>query len=126
MSIPETFSFDKEGEVVRFPSIQRYFLTILIILVALVSFGVGRLTGEKGGEVSINYDPSLLEAPTQAASVIGSTGVVSAGQVTASSQGTRYYLSHCKNTISEKNRVTFANAALAESAGYTLAATCKP
>ena len=49
-----------------------------------------------------------------------------ANAVTVSSKGTRYYYSWCKNTISEKNKVSFASAILAEKAGYTLATNCSP
>ncbi|MEK7194494.1 MAG: hypothetical protein AAB660_02295 [Patescibacteria group bacterium] len=123
MSITEEFHFDKEGNVLPTGwrgGFRRYFLTVVIILVATFSFGVGRLTGEKREGVSINYDSSLFEntkAPVQA--------TVGEGSVVASSQGTKYYYSNCRNTISEKNKVTFATAVMAESAGYTLAANCK-
>jgi len=120
MSIPESFDFDKEGEVVKNPWLRRYFLSIVIFLVALLSFGVGRLTGTERGGVTINYGgiDNLENEKLPAES--------SPGAVTASSQGTKYYFSHCGNNISERNKVTFATATLAESAGYTLAANCTP
>ncbi len=129
MSITEEFHFDKEGNILPTGwqgSFRRYFLTIFIILVAILSFGVGRLTGDKREGVSINYDSSLLENTTTGS--VGSSVIstkVTENQVTASSQGTKYYYSYCRNTISEKNRVTFASATMAESAGYTLASNCK-
>jgi hypothetical protein len=124
MSIPETFHFDNTGEVVRYPSARRYFLASVIILVALLSFGIGRLTGTDRAGVSVNYDPSLLETDKLAGTPIGdSKGLPS---VYASSQGTKYYYTHCGSSISEKNKVTFATAALAEAAGYTLAKNCAP
>lgn len=122
MSIPDTFEFDNRGEVVRYPWARRYFLTAVILLVALLASGIGRLTGDRGEGrgVSINFDPNLLASSSPV------TSTLTPGSVTASSQGTRYYYGHCSNTISERNKVTFATAALAEQAGYTLAANCKP
>jgi hypothetical protein len=120
MSITEEFSFDKDGEVVRFAWFRPYFLTIAIALVAVLSFGIGRLTSENKGGVSINYEPESLPQTAPVASV-----VQAGGSVTASSQGTRYYYANCRNTISEKNKVSFATALMAEKAGYTLAANCK-
>lgn len=119
MSIPDAFRFDKEGNGLKGHWLRPYFVTITILLVALLSFGLGRLTGGERGGVVINYDPENLIAskPSQKATE---------ESVVASSQGARYYFSHCRNTISEKNKVSFASPALAEKAGYTLAANCKP
>lgn len=121
MSITETFHFDKGGNVEKNPLFKRFFLTLVIVLVAILSFGVGRLTSKRGGGVEINYSPSALENTPNTPQA----GVSVSGSVVASSQGTRYYYSHCKNSISEKNKVTFATALMAEEAGYTLALNCK-
>jgi hypothetical protein len=118
MSIQDTFSFDKDGEVVRFPLVRRFFLTLVIILIGLFSFGLGRLSGQSGaGEMKISYDPntSSESASTPA----------NAGAIIASSQGKKYYYSGCANNISDKNKITFTTSAQAESAGYTLASGCK-
>lgn len=123
MSIPDTFHFDKDGEVLKYPRLRPYFLTIIIILISLLSFGVGRLTGDSREGVEINYDPKILSGESLTPTVKESTP---SGSVTASSQGTRYYFSHCGNNISEKNKVTFATPLLAEKAGYTLALNCSP
>src|SRR5262245_12530579 len=112
MNIPETFHFDKDGEVVRFPWLKKLFLTLVIILVAFLAFVVGRLTGHGGGDVVIN---------TSAVELVSEPKTDSPGAVFASSQGTRYYYSDCRNTISEKNKISFASSAMAEAAGYTLA-----
>lgn len=126
MSITEEFHFDNRGEVVKYPWLRRYFLTSVILLVALLSFGVGRLTGEDRPGVAINLDQELIAEDNGVLEPIGSLGEGSLGllSVTASSQGSRYYYSHCGNNISEKNLITFASANLAEAAGYTLAKNC--
>jgi hypothetical protein len=122
MSIQDTFSFDKDGEVVRFSWVRRFFVSLLIILVGLLSFGLGRLSGQgsREGSVRVSYSPSLpAPATSQPASAVVSTAIV------ASSQGKKYYYPGCANNISDKNKITFASSASAEAAGYTLAANCQ-
>ncbi len=121
MSITETFNLDKEGNVKNLSLFRAFFIAIVISLVALLSFGIGRLTATPREGVKINFDPEVLESSK---TTVSRTPL--AGEVTASSQGTRYYYSHCKNNISEKNKVSFATVSLAEEAGYTLALNCKP
>ena len=141
MSIPEEFHFDKSGEVVRFPRIRAYFLTILVLLVALLAFGIGRLTGGERGGVTINTSSndkgqmtnevinpkSQLATPESSLDISHSTLSIPAptqGSVYASSKGTKYYYASCKSTVSEANKVTFSSPSEAEAAGYTLAANC--
>ncbi|MBX4199962.1 hypothetical protein KW790_00665 [Candidatus Parcubacteria bacterium] len=129
MSIPDTYEFDNSGEVVRRPAIKRYFLALVIILLATLSFGLGRLSssGTKP-PVKIEYEPindSQGVSATQSASVTASVPS-RLGSVYASSKGTRYYYSNCKSPVSEKNKIFFSTTLEAEKAGYTLAANCKP
>ncbi|MBX4199050.1 hypothetical protein KW800_02120 [Candidatus Parcubacteria bacterium] len=138
MSIPDSFSFDKSGEVVRFPHIRTYFLTLLFIMVALLAFGIGRLTGGERVGVTINTDsqeiiandqtpkPKLVQETPLGSGSLGIDNSAQSASVYASSKGTRYYYMSCKSTVSEKNKVTFASAKEAETAGFTLAANCKP
>lgn len=138
MSIQDTYHFDKDGEAVRFPLLRRFYLALVVILVALLAFGIGRLSGQgsRTEGVSIEYDPSLLvgssnpSAAAQAiptgnsAAAIQASAPAQTGQVTASSKGTKYYYSTCKSTVSAANKITFTSASDAEKAGYTLAANC--
>lgn len=127
----EEFELDADGEVVRNTWVRRYFVSLSILLISALSFGVGRLTGVDRAGVEINFDPSLLETQvsgisgqSQSASVINSNEA--AGEsVEASVNGTRYYYAHCGNNIAEKNKVVFRSATEAERAGYTLALNCK-
>jgi hypothetical protein len=123
MSIQDTFSFDKDGEVVRFSWVKRFFLSLVIILVGLLSFGLGRLSGQGNGagEVKISYDQSDLALP----SAIQSAAAVTSGAIVASSNGKKYYYPGCTNNISDKNKITFTNYTAAEASGYTLAANCQ-
>lgn len=129
MNISESASFDKTA-----PSLWRkVFLALVILLVALLSFGVGRLTGTgKGEPIKIEYDPSLssvYESSSQTASVINAVAAgKSSSDVSASSNGKKYYYPNCSGLkrISEANLITFSSPEAAEASGYTLAANCKP
>jgi hypothetical protein len=143
MSIPETISFDKEGEALsRGPSrevFRRFFLVLVIILVGLLSFGIGRLTSTPTGEgVKIEYDPQMTNAQLPMASQVSAaatplghstldTGNSAASSVVASKSGSKYHYPSCPGAkqIKEANKITFPSAQAAEGAGYTLAANCK-
>jgi len=122
MSIQDTFSFDKDGEVVRFSWFKRFFLSLVIILVGLLSFGLGRLSGQRSGagEVKVSYDQGALSS-----AVAESDAPAVSGLIVASSQGKKYYYAGCANNISAKNKINFTTSAEAESAGYTLATNCQ-
>ncbi|MBX4189652.1 hypothetical protein KW785_03640 [Candidatus Parcubacteria bacterium] len=129
MSIQDTFEIDKGGEVVRRQALKRFFLSLVVVLVALLAFGLGRLSGQgRVSGVEIKFDQSLLEGDNTATALSSvpsvSKEVLHTGQVFASSKGTRYYYEGCKSTVSEKNKVFFESASMAEKAGYTLAANC--
>ena len=75
MSLTEDISFDNRGEAVKFPLFRKLFLALVIILVALLSFGIGRLSVTGKEPIRIEYDPELTtnnSQPTtsQTASVI--------------------------------------------------------
>lgn len=144
---PETISYDENGQVSSSSVIKKHFLALLFVLVAVLSFGIGRLSATKPTSgISIKYDPSISSyqgnssVKTKGNSVLktgGSAAVVksvqteasqvnSGSEVFASSKGKRYYYPGCKSTIVEKNKITFATKEMAESAGYTLASGCKP
>ncbi len=137
MSLPETVSFDNSGQVVHFSFIRKFFLAMVIVLVALLAFGLGRLSAEgKREPVKIINNSQFPISNLQSNSndpmnnenslKIANSQIENLGSVYASSKGTKYYYSYCKSTVSDKNKVIFATAKLAESAGYTLSATCKP
>lgn len=146
MSITEEFSYDKEGQVVKFPLFRRLFLPSFIILVSILSFGLGRLSvvGDREA-VKIEYDPSLGNVdeifgratepilPAVAGASISASDTKSATQapeiqVVASKNGERYHFLHCSGAkqIKEENKIVFGNQAEAEAAGYTLALNCSP
>ncbi|MDP3874970.1 MAG: hypothetical protein Q8Q22_00400 [bacterium] len=141
MSISEIVSYDKDGRIERFSLFQKLFLSITIILVAMLSFGVGRLSVVGNREpIRIEYDPELsindqqqTTNINQTANVINTTGKLappsgSDGGVVVSKNGTRYHYPHCAGAkqIKEENKIVFPTPAAAEAAGYTLAANCSP
>lgn len=129
MSLTEIISFDKAGEPERFPLLRKLFLALVILLVALLSFGIGRLTGSGAREaVKIEYDPSLSAAAIYTAK-LGEPAPLEAklsNGVVASKSGTKYHYLSCPGAkqIKEANKITFASAKEAEAAGYTLASNC--
>ena len=127
-----TFTFDKEGHIERFPIFRKLFLTLVIILVALLSFGLGRLSiVGKGEPVKIEYDASI----SNSASAVKALPSVANSQlkiensesVVASKNGSKYHYLHCPGAkqIREANKITFATPSAAEAAGYTLASNCQ-
>ena len=138
MNITETVNFDKDGNIISDKPWRRLFIPLIVILVGLLGFGMGRLTGEgQGSAIKIEYDPALaalmngtLPTSTQTASAIESIKprpIPTGGTVIASKNGTKYHFSHCPGAkqIKEENRITFTSARDAEASGYTLAGNCK-
>lgn len=121
------------------------YYSILVILVAIASFGLGRQS--VGGTSSENKpqmnatpvvtpaiapssvltpNPATVspsQATTQPAAVAGAIG----GEVVASKSGSKYHLPTCPGAkqIKPDNLITFESIAAAEAAGYTPAANCK-
>lgn len=127
----EIVSYTEDGQVEEHSVLRKYFVSILFVLVSVLSFGIGRLSqGREAGTVKVTYDPSLsgLVSSTSPETVSMDTKECAEGcqEVFASSKGKRYYYTGCSNTISEANKITFKNKEMAEAAGYTLAANCKP
>jgi len=109
MNIPEAWL-----KIKRLP-LQDAATPILVILVGLGSFGLGRM--------------SVLEAPKTPISISqAAAGAIPAGgQVVASKSGTKYHYPWCAgaNGISEKNKIIFESNEKARAAGYLPAGNCK-
>ena len=139
---PETeiIEFDEKGEALKFPLFRKLFLSITIILVASLSFGIGRLSvvGKREpirieNDSSISNDEFLISNQVsnpnaQTANVITATQVQSNTTVVGSKNGSKYHYSHCSGAkqIKEENKIVFSSPQTAEAAGYSLAANCKP
>lgn len=135
----ETYSYDGEGKIEKNGSIKALFWPLVLVLVGALAFGLGRLFSTKDRpEMRIYMDQDLesLVASTTPPSTHSTNAPVikeragsaqnndNTAAVFGSSKGKRYYYPGCKNTISEKNKITFPNKEMAEQAGYTLAANC--
>ena len=108
------------------------FLTALMIIVALISFGMGRLSGLETARKNVEIDfPKGQEASaflgTFATTTPKAPSVKTSGVYVASKNGTKYYLPSCASSkrISVTNRIWFDTKAEAETAGYSPAANCK-
>lgn len=124
MSLTEDIRFDNSGGIEPEGPRALYrklYLALVIILVAGLSFGLGRLSGQgKGGEgVKLEYQ-SLENTPATAIKALD-------GSIVASKNGKKYHYSYCPGAkqISEANKITFASPEAAEASGYTLASNCQ-
>ena len=98
-------------------------LTIGIILIALISFGTGRLTAPQ-----TNKEPIIIEGPT--ASIEQSVSEVNQpanketteqGRFVGSVNSNKYHWPDCPfgKRVAEQNQIWFSSEAEAQSAGYT-------
>ena len=137
MSISEIVSYDKDGKVSssswRIPLFQKLFLSLVIILIALLSFGIGRLSVVGNREpIRIEYDPEISNSQfpisNQASVSSALDKIENSTSVVVSKNGARYHYPYCSGAkqIKEENKIIFATVAAAEAAGYSLAANCKP
>lgn len=93
-------------------------LTAVIILVALISFGLGRLSKIKEGRVPLN-----IEVASMSDIEVG----VNSGAIVASKNGTKYHYPWCSGaqSIKEENKIWFNSIEEARKAGYQPASNCK-
>lgn len=107
------------------------FYSLLLILVAVASFGLGRKsTANYSLSAPQNTEKPAIQVQTnqfqpQTASIGGATETKS-GAVIASKSGTKYHLPTCPGAkqIKESNKISFGSIQEAEGAGYTAAANC--
>ena len=139
----------------RFPAgerASRYYTAIIILLVGLSSFGLGRLSvldeqrepitiedsgitqespaAPEAGAAGQNQSASVVSAvnnqksPPQAENVKG-VAPTPGGRLVASKNGTKYYFPWCASNIAEKNKVWFNSEAEARARGLQPAGNCK-
>ena len=111
-------------------------MVIAIILVAIIAFCLGRVSGlqEKREPVRITNSPpkpslNLREGSSEQINSGEVKGISadSSGSVVASKNGTKYHYSWCAGAkqISQKNLISFNSIEEAQKAGYTPASNCK-
>ncbi|MCX6751733.1 MAG: hypothetical protein NT161_03160 [Candidatus Nomurabacteria bacterium] len=104
---------------------------IIIILVGLGSFELGRLSKNSSSGLKIEYpsqESNVLESINQNPTKLAQNSTKSnSGNFFASSRGTKYYSISCSagKTIKEENRIYFNTSTEAQSAGYELSSACK-
>jgi hypothetical protein len=120
----------------------RYFVPVAVILIAIVAFCLGRISGlqDKREPVRILNNTPLTNGEVKGASTDNSppnpslklregssAPSESGGQVVASKNGTKYHYPWCAGAkqISAQNLITFDSIEKARAAGYTPATNCK-
>lgn len=100
------------------------FLSLLIILIGILGFGLGRLSKLEDRKVPIVISPG---APVSTVIENKPENKAINGQFVASKSGTSYYLPWCTGVqrIRESNKIWFKSRQEAESAGYKVSSTCK-
>lgn len=117
---------------------ETVFIILVVILVGVASFGLGRLSVESAApSQAVEQTYASRESFEQAAAATGAittdpeTVVVevipAGGSYVASKNGTKYHLPSCPGAkqMSEANKIYFASKEEAASAGYQPAANCK-
>lgn len=110
---------------------------IIIILVGLGSFGLGRLSKNADSGLKIEYpnqeantisslNKSLFNLPLNS-NISENNKKINSGNYFASNRGTKYYSLGCSagKTIKEENRIYFKTSTAAQEAGYELSTACK-
>jgi hypothetical protein len=103
-----------------------FFLTVLLILVGIVSFGLGRQSMVENGHVH-NADMQSGVVFTDVKTTPDEPVVLSEiVKVVASRSGTKFHLPDCPGAsqIKEENKIYFDSIELAKAAGYTPATNC--
>ena len=116
----------------------RYFVPIVIILIAIIAFSLGRISGlqEKREPVRVIDNAPLtpllqqeggIKANNTVSGEVKGSSTSSSGEVVASKNGTKYHYPWCAGAkqISEKNKISFNSVEDARAAGYSPASNCK-
>src|SRR3990167_6729605 len=109
------------------------YLAAIIILVAVISFGLGRLSKIREEKTPITIENVKENAETSESKSLSTSNVDKTNSTAtskifvASRNGKKYYYAWCEsaNVIKEQNRIWFSTQAEAEKAGYQPAANCK-
>ena len=122
--IPKLIKFCKANK-------RELYLTAVIILTAVISFGLGRLSKIREEKTPITIENVKENAETSESKPLLTSNVdsgIKADKIfVASRNGKKYYYAWCESakTIKEQNRIWFSTQAEAEKAGYQPAANCK-
>ncbi|MEZ4200742.1 MAG: hypothetical protein R3B69_04170 [Candidatus Paceibacterota bacterium] len=122
---------DLQEKSKRFIGDDALFSALLVILVGVASFGLGRQSAVSApaSVTSPVAEPIHHETVTPRVVESGSTGTAETAntQYVASKNSNKYHLPWCSGAqrIAEANKIYFSSKAEAEAAGYQPAANCK-
>jgi len=118
--IPKLVKFCKENN-------NELYLATIIILTAVISFGLGRLSKIREEKMPITIESSEISETIPLSTSNVDSGIKADKIFVASKNGKKYYYAWCEsaNVIKEQNRIWFSTQAEAEKAGYQPAANCK-
>lgn len=118
-------------------NLEKTYISVVILLVGLSSFGLGRLsvsTAQNSGVVIEKVLQTTENTVSQQAAGVSKSQVATpsknmqkSGQYVASKNGSKYYFPWCggANNISETNKIWFETVEDAKSKGYLPASNCK-
>ncbi len=141
----KSFGGEAKPRVLGLLERQDVFVTLVVLLVATASFGLGRISVEKSEKTGIQIEgqvttfsglrdgkgtaviPSTTETATVSSALPSPTSASpqSHSGVFASKNGKKYYYPNCASRVGEANKVWFDTPAKAEALGFTLASNCK-
>ena len=104
-----------------------WFIIATVILVALISFGIGRLTAPKTEPIQIkNLEKASVEDLKIPEEKQESSEINYQGKVVGSKNSDKYHLPDCPGAkqIAEKNKIWFDSIEEAKKAGYKPAGNC--
>ncbi|MBI4692220.1 MAG: hypothetical protein HY773_02135 [Candidatus Terrybacteria bacterium] len=99
-----------------------FIIVIVIVTMAFISFGLGRLS-----KIKENKIPITIENIGASATETGLQENTISGAVVASKNGTKYHYPWCSGaqSIKEENKIWFSSIEEARKAGYTPASNCR-
>ena len=129
--LSESIKFCKRLFVKATESQKELYLATVIILVAIISFGLGRLSKIREEKTPITIENIKADAVSTSSTInINANKAVTNKNdkiFVASKNGKKYYYAWCESAkiIKEQNRVWFSTKEDAEKAGYEPASNCK-
>ncbi len=106
-------------------------LVFVIVFVALIAFGLGRLSAISEKKTPITIEnlsaATVVTTPALPAGRPDFVASTTAKLYVASKNGTKYHFPWCSgaSTIKEENKIWFSSKEEAEKSGYTPASNCK-
>lgn len=109
---------------------DKLFLTVLLVTIAFISFGLGRLAERAVQQTPQNSAPASViftDIASENKEADSTEPATVTEQYVASKSGTKYHYPWCPGAkqMKEENKIFFTSRAEAEAAGYTPAANCK-